>query len=59
MPIHIVCKVKFSNFLLLRTVHEIGPHLFGIHPNGLITFGLSPFELPMMFGLVMHKMLNM
>ena len=28
-----------------------GPCLFGLHPNGLFTFGLSPFGLPMTFGL--------
>ena len=46
-----------SNFHLSRTVyeeeyrHKIGPHLLGLHPKGLFTFGLSPFELPMMSGL--------
>ena len=29
-----------------------GPRLFGLYPNGLFTFGLSPFGLPMTDGLM-------
>ena len=29
-----------------------GPRLFGLYPNGLFTFGLSPFGLPMTFELL-------
>ena len=66
----LVLTTFFLSFLAARTHHylhlavrhsfsetsSLGPPLFGLHPNGLFTFGLfmiglSPFGLPMMFGL--------
>ena len=35
----------------LGNLDQICPLLFGIYPNGLFTFGLLPFGLPMTFGL--------
>ena len=37
--------------MLFRYCEFMGPRLFGLYPNGLFTFGLSPFGLPMTFGL--------
>ena len=40
--------------MLFRYCDFMGPRLFGLYPNGLFTFGLSPFGLPMTFGLQGH-----
>ena len=48
------------NVILLRVARQhfassytsfYGPPLFGLYPNGLFMIGLSPFGLPMTFGL--------
>ena len=35
----------------MEKASQMGPCLFGLYPNGLFMFGLSPFGRPMTFGL--------
>ena len=44
-------RVQLPNRMNFRKSAKGGPPLFGLYPNGLFMIGLSPFGLPMTFGL--------